>query len=742
MSISRRTFIKIGAAAVAATATSGLMSDWWGMDRYAAADPGTDGDAIIPTFCELCFWKCGVLAHRKNGKVTKIVGNPDHPLSNGRLCPRGTGGAGLLYDPDRLKQPLVRVGKNTKNPKFEPVSWEVALDEIAENMQRIRKRYGPEAMALFSHGFGGSWFKHLFKAYGSKNIGAPSYAQCRGAREEGYRLVFGSSLGSPEPIDMPNTRCLTLIGSHLGENMHNTQVQEFADAVDRGIDIVVVDPRFSVAASKARHWLPVKPGTDSALLLAWIHVMVKEKLYDREYIDKYAVGLDKLAEHVKDKTPEWAAVRTGVSAELIRKSIHTIAGARPASLIHPGRRSAWYGNDTGRTHLMAILAALLGSWGRRGGYISPTRMQVPKLDTPPYPEAKLPADQPKGNPYPLSGEVLANGLCDAAIPGKADYQIHGWFVYGSNLVHTLPNPKHTIEAIKSLDFLVTVDVLPVEIVGWSDVVLPESTYLERHDDLFSARYKEPFVALRQPVVEPMYDTKPGWWIAKQLGERLGLEDYFPFEDAEDAIKQRVEAAGMSYAVLSEKGVIVGKKAPVSQEDGLEPTFATPSGKIELYSDQLAEMGFRGLPEYEPLPEPPPGQFRLITGRAPMHTFGRTTNNPFLTQVMSENEVWINADAARGLPGFELEPMVDGEYVKLTNQDGVVSNAVRVKLTQRIRGDAVYMVHGFGHTAKKLSRGRKGASTSELNTSNKTDRLMGGTSVHNNFVRIERAEVRA
>lgn len=740
MSLTRRTFLKIGAGGLAATGVgSGLLSRWWGMDRRAVADPGTEGDTVIPTFCELCFWKCGVLAHRRDGRVTKLVGNPDHPLSRGRLCPRGTGGTGLLYDPDRLKTPLLRV-RSRGEDAFEAVSWERALDVIAERMDDIRRQHGPEAMALFSHGYGGSWFKNLFYAYGSPNIGAPSYAQCRGPREEGFRLTFGSALGSPEPVDIKNARVITLIGSHLGENMHNTQVQDLADAIGNGAELVVVDPRFSVAAGKARYWLPIKPGTDIALLLAWMHVLVTERRYDLEYIEQHANGFDELAAHVADKTPEWASVRTGISADLIRETARFIASARPASLIHPGRRAVWYGDDTQRARAMALMAALLGSWGRRGGYLNPSSMPVPAYPVPEYPEHRPPADQPREGGYPFANELLASGLRDASIPGTAAYDVKGWFVYGTNLIQSLPMPQRTLEAIQNLDFIVSVDVLPAEITGWSDVVLPESTYLERYDDLWSARYEEPFVALRQPVVEPMFESRPGWWIARELGNRLGLERWFPWSDGEELVRQRAEAAGFDWDALRATGVALGERAAVCEEDGLAPTFRTPSGKIELANPALTEMGFDALPQYTPPQEGPPGSFRLLTGRSPVHTFGRTTNNRFLGAVDAENELWVNAGVAAAIPGFETRPLESGDLVDLVNEDGVRSGPIRAYVTQRIRGDCVYMVHGFGHTARGLrfARGR-GASDSELMTRSATDPMMGGTALNNTFVRIERAQ---
>ncbi|MCA9668661.1 MAG: molybdopterin-dependent oxidoreductase [Myxococcales bacterium] len=743
-SIDRRQFIKITAGSFGAAAlASGLVSDWWGATASAGITPDTDGDNVVPTFCELCFWKCGVLAHVKNGRVTKIVGNPKHPLSRGRLCPRGTGGTGLLYDPDRLQKPLVRVSKRGEQ-RFEPVSWDAALNRVAEGMERIRKAHGPEALALFYHGFGGSWFKRLFKSFGSPNIAAPSYAQCRGPREVGFELTYGQGVGSPEPVDIENTRCLTLIGSHLGENTHNTQVQDMARAIERGADLVVVDPRFSIAAGKAKYWLPIKPGTDIALLLAWMNVIISEQRYDADFVAKHTVGFDKLKAHVADKTPEWAYPLTGIAPQLIRESGRFIASQRPASLVHPGRRATWYGDDAQRSRAVAILSALLGSWGRRGGYLLPTSMEVPGDK---YPKSARKPHRPRADrlpgKHPLAGAALASGLCDATVTAKP-YPIKGWMVYGTNLMQALPDPRHTRAAIEKLDLLVAIDVLPAEIVGWADVVLPEATYLERTDDLHVPAYKEPYVALRQQVVPPMYESKPGWWIAKQLGERLGLGAQFNYQSSEDVVRRRAAAAKIDFAALARDGVVLGKRVPACRDDGLPaPSFDTPSKKVELYSDQLAKLGFHPMPEPSSPEEPPQGMFRLLTGRAPMHTFGRTTNNRQLGELMSENEVWINRAAARALPGFEDPPLRTGDKVVLVNQDGIKSTPIKARVTERIRGDCVYMVHGFGHSARGLrfARGR-GACDSDLVTRVKVDPLMGGTGMNVNFVRIAKAEVRS
>jgi thiosulfate reductase/polysulfide reductase chain A len=616
---------------------------------------------------------------------------------------------------------------------FEAVSWDDALGKVSEAMLKIKKEYGPEAFALFQHGYGASWFKHLFKAYGSPNIAAPSFAQCRGPREVGFQLTYGDTVGSPERTDMANADCVVLIGSHLGENMHNTQVQDFADAVASGAGIIVVDPRFSVAAGKADQWLPIKPGTDMALLLAWMNVLISENLYDRDYVEQYTFGFEQLKNHVADKTPEWAYPRTGIRPEVIRKTARMMGATKPAVVVHPGRRTTWYGDDTQRSRAIAILTALLGSWGREGGYLLPKAMPLAGFDYKEYAGHKVAsADKPLHSLYPLADETLASGVCDATIPGSSAYAVKAWFVYGTNLPTSLPRPENTYRALQELDFIVAVDVLPAEICGWADVVLPESTYLERCDELHTPAYKEPYIAVRQEVVPPMYDSKPGWWIAREIAHRIGHEDYFPWENSIEYAMARLKKSGYDCDELRQKGVIKGKDQPVTFEDGAIPEFWTSTGKIELYSTELANHGFDPLPDFTPPEEPPSGYFRLLVGRTPVHSFGRTTNNRVLSEVFDENEIWVASSVARD---FGLE---HGKRVILVNQDGIESNPIRVKVTERIRPDCVYMVHGYGRRAKGLTFAHgRGADDARLMSRIKVDPIMGGTGINVNFVTFKR-----
>lgn len=727
-SISRRKFLKITGfsvgAAAAVTALNPLVKGANKLNQQKLK-----GIQKIPTYCDICFWKCGAIAYLKDGELWKIEGNPLDPLSKGRLCPRGTGGIGAVKDPDRLRSPLIRT-KERGQEVWKEVTWNEALDFIANKMNVIKEKYGPESVAMFAHGIGGNFLKHTLKAYGAINFAAPSFAQCRGPRDVGFELTFGESIGSPERTDIENSKCIVLIGSHLGENMHNTQVQEFADAVQKDAAIIVVDPRFSVAASKAKYYLPIKPGTDIALLLAWMNVIVSEKLYHQEFVTKYGFGFEQFAAEISQYTPEWAYPETGIDPDLIRKTARTMAMYKPASLIHPGRHATWYGDDAQRSRAIALLNALLGNWGAKGGFFTPVSFSLPGYPYPDYPKpTKEKLDNPD-NKYPFASEEITTGIREATITGKP-YPIKGWFVYATNLIHALPNEEETIKAIQNLDLMVVVDVIPSEIAGWADVVLPEAVYLERYDDLHMSANKTPFVGIRQPVVEPPADQKPNWWIAKKLAEKLGLGHYYPWNDIEEYMDYRLKAAGLSLERLKKEGIIVGDKKPIYAEEGVPLEFPTPSGKVEFYSTQLAAAGFDPVPKFKKPEEPPADFYRLLFGRAPVHSFSRTQSNRILMDMMEENEVWVNPNVA------EKWGLKTGQHVRLKNQDGVVSNKIKVKVTERIRTDCVYMVHGFGHNSRMLKGAYgKGASDSGLITKYVTDPLMGGTGMNVNFVTFE------
>ena len=735
MVTSRRQFIKLTALGTGGVV---LAASSYGLAGSVASflDPVNDYTGLnlkrFATYCEVCFWKCAGWTHvDQKGEIKKIIGNAIDPHCYGRLCPRGTGGVGMYTDPDRLKTPMIRVTLKNGKQTFKEATWEEAFDLIASKMSTIAKEHGPESFALLKHGSSGSHFEHLFNAYGSDTVGEPAYAQCRGPREAAFELTFGSWVGSPEPTDIRDTKCLVLIGSHIGENMHNSQVQEVAQAIDKDTTIITVDPRMSTIAGKSKYWLPIKPATDMALLLAWMNVIINEELYDKEYIKNNTVGFEELKYHVQRYTPEWAYTVTTIEPALIRETAREMAKAAPAVIVHPGRHVTWYGDDTQRGRAVAILNGLLGSWGKRGGFYNKESIKIPKFPHPAYPEPKW-GWHTLAEEYPFAQMGLTQEIIRASIPEEnTEHKVKAWFVSGTNLPLSLPNHDMFVKAVEALDFMVVVDTLPMEITGYADVLLPECTYLERYDTLRSAPNREPSVALRAPAVEPKYNSKPSWWMAKEIGERLGLGAYFDYTDYAEVLDWQLKQMDTSLDEMKKIGVKMypRKSGPLYFPDGENLSLPTPSGKIELYSKKLKEMGFDPMPTYTEHEQPQEGFYRLIYGRAPMHTFSRTSNNPNLADLMSENDCWVNPKVA------SIWGLKNGQYVWLKNQDGVVSEfPIKVRVTERIRWDSVYMVHGFGHHEKQLSvTYGKGASDTQLITKSHVDPLMGGTGMRGNFV---------
>lgn len=771
--ITRRTFLKSalatgGGLALAGSALSTALAA--SADQVSLAPTWFHQGEIKQSYtcCSMCPWSCGLIASTVNGRVYKVDGNPADPKSRGMLCARGQGSISFLYDPDRLQAPMVRTGERGEG-KFKEVTWTEALDEAGAKLKAIADEYGPESVAIFGHTAGDFWFTdYLAQAWGTPNAGKPSASLCTNPREEAAKLVYGTTVGGHEPLDWDGLQCLVLIGSHIGEDSRNTVMQDFANLWARGGKVIVVDPRLSSVAAKADYWLPIKPGTDTALLLAWMHVLINEERYDVDYVAEWTTGFDELKAHVQQFTPEWAAAITDLTEEQIVTTARLMADnlprtasdapllAKGRTVIMPGRHVTWYGNDTQRMRAIYMINALLGAYGREGGiYFNKT----PYIESYPHPPFAVtgsaggcsaePGAESDELPLGPTGKARADGarttfllgatalqeLIEPMITGKP-YPIKGLIVYGVNLLHSLPNPERTKEALKALDFVLVIDVLPQEHVAWADVVFPEATSLERYDDLWTVAHKTPYIALREPAIEPLYETKPGWWLARELGLRLGLDKYFKWETVEEYLNERLLTIGSSLEKLREaKGVIVQKGKPYLADYNGSSPFPTASQKIEFYAHELALTGHDPLPIYEPVEEPPAGYFRLLYGRHPVHTFAKTQNTPLLNELYPENEVWVNEEAATTMG------LADGDYVWLENQDGARSGPVKVKATPRIRPDAVFMAHGFGQQAPGLTNAYgKGASDAQLITRYALDPISGGAGLRVNFVKMAPAAV--
>jgi thiosulfate reductase / polysulfide reductase chain A len=331
---------------------------------------------------------------------------------------------------------------------------------------------------------------------------------------------------------------------------------------------------------------------------------------------------------------------------------------------------------------------------------------------------------------------ITTEVLKCAIPGEElheKYPVKALMIAGTNITKSIPNKALIEKAMQSLEFIVVMDTMPMDVTGYADVVLPECTYLERYDGIRSATNREPSIAVRFPAAKPKYDSKPGWWVAKQIGDRIGLSDYFNYDDYEEVIAWQLKEMGTSLEEMRKIGVKHFPRTSGSLyiEDGKAPDFYTDSGKIELYSKKLKDLGFDPMPVYIRHPEPPQGYYRLNYGRAPMHTFSRTANNPNLQDLKKENNLWVNPKVAKILD------LKTNQEVWLKNQDDVVSTfPIKVRVTERIRWDSVYMVHGFGHDNKKLTRAYgKGVNDTQMVSKVMEDPIMGGTGMRGNFVTI-------
>ena len=721
MTLSRREFLKLGTAAAGALAASQFIPPRAAEAAWEVSlDP--NGDGYIPTMCEMCVWRCGVLAKVEAGRVVKLEGNPENPHSKGKLCARGQSGLMNTYDPDRVLSPLVRVGKRGEG-KFRTASWDEALDIVADKMLQIKEKFGPEAMVFSStHSLSQVGFENLLNGYGSPNYGTQR-SLCFNAMIVANLMTYGMEEPGRKYDEL---KYIILTGRNLTEAISTSETSELVDAIARGAKVVYLDPRFTKTASKATQWCPIKPGTDLAFHLALINVIIQEERYDREFIDKYTVGFDELAQATSSFTPAWAAPLTGIDAEVIHRIAQEFSAAAPYALAHNGWRTSNFINSFPAQRAITILNALVGNWGVAllpaggeggGGLGKPSQPSYPRVTA-----LRLDGVPWKYPFVPLKLGVFQQ-LRNSILEGQP-YQAHGWFVARQNPVLSLPDRQRTLEAFGKMDFIVVVDAILNDTAWFADVVLPEATYLERFDPFNVLAGK---AWIRQPVIEPQGEAKSALWIYKQLGERLGLGDYYQYTDEMDYLNQQLAPVGVPLDEARLRGYVELPQA-AGVTDGY--TWTTPSGKIEISSSTLKSGGFDAIPVWEEPAQPPEGSFYLLTGKVGQHTQMGTQNNQLLHKYQDEPRLWMNpeAAAARGIKDWDL--------VTVTSEVGRVKVAVQV--TPAIRQDCVYLTPGYGHLSKGLTTAfNVGASDSVLHVTY-TDPISGSQALSQTFVTVEKA----
>jgi len=723
--ISRRDFLKLGAAGAGAMALGQMLPPKVAQAARATGNINSNGDGFISSMCEMCVWRCGLIAKIVDGRVVKLDGNSEHPHSRGNLCPRGQSGLMNTYDPDRVLSPLVRVGKRGEG-LFRKASWDEALDIVAKNMLKIKDKYGAEAMVFSStHNLSQPSFENLLYAFGSPNYGTQR-SLCFNAMIVANTMTYG--MEEPARVYDDKLEYILLTGRNLLEAISTSETHDLIMAIDRGAKVVYLDPRYTKTASKATEWLPVRPGTDLAFHLAMLNVIIGEKLYNSDFVARNTVGFDELKKEVSRYTPEWAEPLTGIPAETIKRVAHEFAAAAPHALAHNGWRTSNFVNSFHTQRAITILNALVGNWDvvlkEAGGEESGALGQPPQ---PPYP--RISALRLDGVPWKYPVVPLKIGVFqemrDNIVKGDP-YQAHGWFIARQNPVMSLPDRGKTLQAFGKMDFIVTMDIILNDTSWFSDVVLPEASYLERYDPLVPIGNR---IFIRQPVIEPQGEGKSALWIYKQLGERLGLGDYFQYKDEEDYIRQQLAPLGVSLEDVKAKGYVEVAESAHAGE-GSELNWNTPSGKIELYSDTLAKVGFPGVPTWEEPPQPADGQFYLLTGKVAQSTQFGTQNNQLLHKYSDEPRLWMNAQTA-GKLGLATD-----DWVEVTSEVGQIHT--KLLATQAIRPDCVYMTPGYGHLSKGLKTAYGvGASDSAVHVTH-TDPISGGQALSQTFVTVKKA----
>ncbi len=718
--ISRRSFLKASSGLAAGAFLLGDLSPKQ-IEKRLTAVAGTP-TRYVTSLCEMCVWRCGLRARIENGRLRKLEGNPDHPHARGLLCPRGQAGVMTAYDPDRIHFPLIRAGERGSG-LFKRASWDAALDYVAQKMTAIKQSAGPEGMVFSStHNLAQLQFENLLRAYGSPNYGTQR-SLCFNAMIMAGLMTYGLE----EPgRDYDGAKYIIYAGRNLMEAISNSETQDLVAAIARGVKVALLDPRFTVTASKATEWLPVRPGTDLAFFLALINVIVAEKRYDEAFVTKYTVGFDQLQKEVTKYTPEWAAPICGIEAERIKRIAREFSDVRPHCFAHPNWRTSNFVNTFQAERAISILNALMGNWGKPGGLVPPAGeedLQLGQVPQPPYPRVNAARLDGVPNKYPLV--PLKIGVFQALRDGMLEeqpYPAKGWFVFRQNPVDAIAERKKTVAAISKLDLMVTVDVAMNDTAWFSDVVLPESSYLERYDPLATLGN---LAFIRQPVIEPLGESKSALWIFKQLGERLGLKDFFAYKDEQDYLRAQLGPLGVTLEEMKAKGFYAARQ---SEESG-DLKWNTPSGKIEIASSTLAKANQPAVPTWQEPPRPAEDQFYLLTGKVAQHTQFATQNNKWLNELYPKSRLTINPQAATKL-GVKT-----GDMVIVESQVGKVE--IEALVTEAIRPDCVFMTQGFGKVSKGLKTAyAKGAADNDLHLSI-TDPVSGGQALSQTFVTVKR-----
>src|SRR5260370_8496256 len=393
----RRRFLKFSAGGAAGAALGASLAY---MKPFSHSPEKEAQRVEIPTTCEMCVNKCLLMAVVENGVIYKLNPNPENPKSRGMLCARGNAGMLQVSDSARLKRPLIRVG-NRGEGHWRPASWDEAFDFAAKKLTELKDKYGPQGTLWSStETFPEVFFQNLGAAFGSPNqVRHPSL--CLASVNLAYSLTFGTV----PSFDLLNSTYIIMSGANRLESFITPDTMDLIESADyRKAKLIYLDPRFTVTASKADEWYPIRPGTDLASLLPTLTRTVLDPRYDKEFVTSYTLGLDKLVEHVKPFTPDWAEAETEIPAQDITRIAREFADAAPRAVYYAGRRSSWYREDFQMRRAQAILNAVVGSWDREGGMVPNGKIALGEYDFFPWDDPVSPRIDEIDKNFPMAAK--------------------------------------------------------------------------------------------------------------------------------------------------------------------------------------------------------------------------------------------------------------------------------------------------------------------------------------------------
>lgn len=731
MSITRRKFLKGSAAGLGCLSMSSVAGFRY-VSKAHAEELAAQKVKYVASSCAICTNKCVFRGQVVNGVIKRLEPQPEFTKARGMMCARGNAGAWTPYDPNRVKYPMIRTGTRGEG-KWKKATWEEAYAYIAEKTNKVVEEEGNNRSCIGFVSSEGTYHEHYWNQF-REVFGSPNSLRhptlCLSSVIRGNMAVFGTY----PTADVKNSPYIILAGADRAEAIFTPDTMDIFS--DRSKKIICLDPRFTKTAAKSTKWYPIKPGTDMAFALAMMNVIIAEKLYDKDFVRNHCVGFDELATHVKQYSPRWAEGETGIPAADIQSIAREFAKT-PGAVYYPGRRTSWHGEEVQTRRAVALVNAICGSFDRPGGLI-------PNISIPMKSYFYEPAWYDNTRPRLEADDVTFLNPRDGAwIPWrdralKSDpYAIRGLFIYKQNVVDSVPDRNKTMELFNKMDIIVCVDTFMSGTAWYADVVLPESNYLERFDPPYALSGIDPYLVIRQPLIKPLYDTKPGFDLIKGLAahfedeEGATLDEYFE-GDVEQHAKNFVSDYPGALEMLKDKGFFTdGRTAEIGVYRSGKRDINTATKKVELYSEDFAGRGLDPLPVYKSaVATIGKNRFRFLVGRHAIHTHSMTAAFPELNWHMPENAVWINTASAKELG------VKSGDTVVLKNRTGGEAK-IKAQVTEGIRPDCVYYAHGYG----SLSKGQplvygKGASQAQILESH-YESISGNAMMHETIVEIRK-----